>query len=77
MEQMMVIVPVDRDVHETENIAGEFQGESGFNERVEIVMLRTRNSRTMIVMMMAMTPSLKASSRPLVMPAHLICEATP
>src|SRR5439155_26713475 len=60
MQEMMMIVPVNRDVDKTHDIADENRGRR--RQVVKAGAVR-HNSSTMIVMMMAMTPSLNASSR--------------
>jgi hypothetical protein len=60
---MVMIVPVDADVNEAQDVAQKDRerDRSASSDGAD----GTLSSRTMIVMMMAKTPSLKASSRPL------------
>src|SRR5450631_558529 len=57
----MVVAPVDPDVDEAEQVCQEPRGRAA--ERCERGLSGTFSSRTMMVMMMARTPSLNASSR--------------
>ena len=63
MQQVVVVVPVDADVDEAEHVAEE----TGTDRPSAATVAPVRNfiSSTMIVMMMAITPSLNASMRPL------------
>src|SRR5579883_1940710 len=61
VDQVMVVVPIDGDVGEAEDVADELR--RLLNERPKIGGTRGLQLRTMIVMMMAITPSLKALSR--------------
>src|SRR5215472_13163850 len=66
LEQMVVVVPVDADEHEAQHVAQEHRGHRA--QRIQAVSGRRLSSSTMMVMMMAMTPSLNASSLPLPIP---------
>jgi hypothetical protein len=61
MEHVVVIVPVDANVEETQDVTRKHRQE--WPERRQVAPRGTFSSSTMIVMMMASTPSLKASSR--------------
>jgi hypothetical protein len=63
VQEMMMVVPVDADINEAEDVAQKDRnrGPKRFERRAG----RHLRSRTMIVMMIAKTPSLKASRRPL------------
>ena len=63
VQQMMMVVPVDADIDEAQHIAQ--KNRAKFPQSRELGVWGTFSSSTMIVMMMAITPSLKASSRPL------------
>ena len=64
---MMVIVPVDPDVDKTHDVAAEDRNE--WSQTGETcVMCGARSSSTIMVMMMAITPSLNASIRFFSMP---------
>src|SRR5579863_2411513 len=60
---MVVVIPVDADVNKAENVAQKHRNRRA--KRFREGPVGTRRSKTMIVIMMAKTPSLKASSRPL------------
>jgi PHD/YefM family antitoxin component YafN of YafNO toxin-antitoxin module len=61
-EHVMVIVPVDAEIHEAQEVAEE--GPLETQQRADVVVsLGTRNARTMMVIRMAITPSVKASIR--------------
>jgi hypothetical protein len=64
LEQVVVVVPIHGEDHETEHIAKELGCER--EKRSKVVPSGTRNSKTMITMMIAMTALPNASSRPLV-----------
>src|SRR5215470_13618976 len=60
IEHMVMIVPVDTDVYEAEDIAQKHRSDR--RERVRLSPCGIFISSTMMVMMIAMTPSLNASS---------------
>jgi hypothetical protein len=62
MQKMMMVVPVDADVNEAQDIAKENRATD--RKAATPVPCGGFISRTMIVIMTASTPSLKASSRP-------------
>ena len=61
MKEVVVVVPVDRDVDEAQNIAEKYRRQTASAARS--APCGTFSSSTMIVMMIAITPSLKASRR--------------
>ena len=65
MQHMMMIVPVNPDVKKLRHVAGRFWT---LRQRRERVPFGTFSSSTMMVMMIAITPSLKASSRAVLIP---------
>ena len=58
---MVMVVPVDGNIKEAQHIAEKDRRQ--FAQRDPVGLTRGRNSKTIIVMMIAMTPSLKAVSR--------------
>ena len=60
VQHVVVVVPIDADVDETEHVADE-DGQQR-QQSLKAAPCGTFSSSTMMVMMMAMTPSLKASS---------------
>src|SRR5881396_1218516 len=60
VQQVVMVVPVDADIHETQNV-----GQQNRNQAARLVPFGDFISKTMIVMMTARTPSLNASKRPL------------
>src|ERR1700756_1673196 len=65
VQHVMMIVPVDAHINETQDIAEERVGTSGTKSSRRSP-CGTFISKTMIVMMIAITPSLNASKRPFV-----------
>ena len=61
VQHVMLIVPVDADVNEAEQVALEHRQDG--REAFEVAVCRTFSSSIMIVMMMAITPSLGFESR--------------
>jgi hypothetical protein len=61
LKEVMMIIPVDPDIDEAQDITQE-DGENRL-ERFEMRLSGTFRSSTMMVMMIAITPSLNASSR--------------
>jgi hypothetical protein len=63
MHQVMMVVPIDADVNKTEHIAHEHR--AYFQQFLKVSSCGTFISNTMIVMIIASTPSLNASNLPL------------
>ena len=62
VQHVVVVVPVDADVDEAEHVAQEHRQQR--SQRGGVAAVRHLQPSTMMVMMMAITPSLKASSPP-------------
>jgi hypothetical protein len=74
VQHVVVVVPVDADVDEAEHVAHEDRPQ---RQRPEIGPCGTLSSSTMMVMMMAMTPSLKASTRKSPLFSHIVADGLP